>query len=88
VLPVPAVAGVAVTAGLVLRQVGEDRFAIGRLALPEPAVGPQPDQVGERERRLSREPVLERGFTAGYVQVPAKAAAVIDQPRPGTGITE
>jgi hypothetical protein len=88
VLPVPAVAGVAIPAGPVLRQVGEDRVAIGRLAPPEPALLPQPDQVGERERRLGREPVLERGFAAGDVQVPAESAAVIDQPRPGTGVVQ
>ncbi|HZR54122.1 MAG TPA: hypothetical protein VFB06_32050 [Streptosporangiaceae bacterium] len=32
--------------------------------------------------------MLQRGLGAGDVQVPAEAAAVIDQPGPGTGIPE
>lgn len=87
-LPVAAVAGIAVPAGAVLRQVGEHRLAAGRLAAPQPALLPHPGQVGERERRLGGQPVLQRGLGAGDVQVPAESAAVIDQPGPGTGIPE
>jgi hypothetical protein len=87
-LPVAAVAGVAVPAGPVLRQVSEHRFAVRRLALPQPALFPHPDQVEERERRLRREPVLQAGLAASYVQMPAEAATVVDQPRPRARVVQ
>jgi len=84
VLPVAAVAGIAVATGSVPGQVDEDRLAIRRLAATEPIRLTQPDQVGEGEAGLGGDAVLERGIVAGDVQVPAPAAAVIDQPGPGT----
>jgi hypothetical protein len=83
VLPVAAVARIAVTAGPVLRQVDQHGVAVRRLA---PAQSPRfahPDQVREREADLRRDPVLERGVVTGDVQMPAPAAAVVGQPGPG-----
>jgi hypothetical protein len=88
VLPVAAVARVAIAAGAVLRQVDEDRVAARGLTAPQPVRLAQPDQVGEREAGLGRDPVLQSRLVAGDVQVPAPAAAVIGEPRAGARVAE
>src|ERR1700742_4329755 len=80
VLAVAAVAGVAVTAGAVAGQVDEHGVAVGGVADAEAFGLAQADQVGEGEAGLGPDAVGQRGRGLGDVQVPAPAAAVVDDP--------
>jgi hypothetical protein len=69
VLPVPAVAGIAVAPGAVPGQVDEDRLAVRRLAAAEPVRLAQPDHVGEGEAGLGGDAVLERGMLTNVITI-------------------
>jgi hypothetical protein len=86
VLPVAAVAGVAVQAGPVPRQVDEDGSAVRGETLAEPFGFAEPDQVGEGEARLCGDPVHQGRVRPGDVQVPG--AVVVGQPGPGAGLIQ
>src|SRR6201992_1643461 len=88
VLAVAAVAGVAVAAGPVAGQVDQNGVAVGGVADAQAFGLAQADQVGEGEAGLGPDAVGQRGGVLGDVQVPAPAAAVVDDPGAGVGVPQ
>ena len=85
-LPVTAVAGVAVHSRSVAGQVDEHGVAVGGEAPAEPFGFPEADQVGEGEAGLGGNPVDQWRVRLGDVQVPG--AVMVGQPGPGAGLVE
>src|SRR6201996_3580473 len=88
VLAIAAVAGVAVAAGPGAGQVNEHGVAAGGVADAQAVGFAQADQVGEGEAGLGADAVGQGGGGLGDVQVPAPAAAVVDDPGAGVGIAQ